>query len=351
MRRYSGGARFLQRILLAAATHARAAKTEQGRKFEDRSHGFRFLWPWRVGSGWKEEEVTENSSVKKAARKRMEETGEKYTEARRTVLAERVQSAGPTGSPSVGLKLEPETLTAVIGGGGMTNLALVMPWLVRCADEGRRVVVAANEGRLGPWGTGSPFDFLIAGGKVSREEFTRLWASEDEADRERSLALVDSSFPSVSFASGPLTSSACISALAPSEGGKPSVFLVPDLQVDQAVSDWPSPEVSAEVSDFELLPTQATGLRRIARQAKAIVVGCHCASTGDEEGWGLLKQIADESVVLSDDLWDAEKRVVPAKLEFHSRWTPGIEPTHSGSALIDTSFSEWRNDVMAAKRR
>jgi hypothetical protein len=36
-------ARSLQRILLAAATHARAAKTEQGRKFEDRSHGFRFL--------------------------------------------------------------------------------------------------------------------------------------------------------------------------------------------------------------------------------------------------------------------------------------------------------------------
>lgn len=295
--------------------------------------------------------MTENSSVKKAARRRMEETGEKYTEARRAVLAEREQSGGATGSPSVGLKLEPETLTAVIGGGGMTNLALVMPWVVRGADEGRRVVVAANEGKLDPWGAASPFDFLIAGGRVSREEFTRLWASEDEADRERLLGLIDSGFPSVNFASGPLTSSAWISALNSSESGKPSILLVPDLQVDRAVSDWPSQEASVEVSDFDLLPAQATGLRMIARQAKAIVIACHCASTGDEEGWGLLGQIADESVVLSDDLWDSEEQVVPAKLEFHSRWVPRIEPTRTESARIDTSFSEWRNDVMAAKRR
>jgi hypothetical protein len=303
-----------------------------------------------VGSGWKEEEVTENSSVKKAARRRMEETDEKYTEALRVVLAEREQSGGATATPSVGLKLEPETLTAVIGGGGMTNLALVMPWVIRSADEGRRVVVAANEGKLDPWGTASPFDFLIAGRRVSREEFTRLWTSEDEADRERLLGLVDSGFPSVSFASGPLASSTWISALNSSESEKPSILLVPDLQVDRAVSDWPSQEASAEVSDFDLLPTQATGLRMIARQAKAIVIACHCASTGDEEGWGLLEQIADESVVLSDDLWDAEERVVPAKLEFHSRWAPGIEPTRTGRVRIDTSFSEWRNDVMAAKR-
>ena len=295
--------------------------------------------------------MTENSSVKKAARRRKKETGEKYTEARRAVLAEREQSGGTTGSPSIGLKFEPETLTAVIGGGGMTNLALVMPWVVRCADEGRRVVVAANEGKLDPWGMASPFDFLVAGGKVSSEEFTRLWTSEDKADRERLLGMVDSRFPSVSYASGPLTSSAWVSALAPSESGKPSILLVPDLQVDRAVSDWPSPEVSAEVSDFELLPTQATGLRTIARQAKAIVVCCHCASTSDEEGWGLLGQIADESVVLSNDLWDAEERAVPAKLEFHSRWAPGIEPTHTGSVRIDTNFAEWRNEVMAAKRR
>lgn len=63
----------------------------------------------------------------------MKETGEKYTEARRAVLAERERTGGVIGSPSVGLKLEPETLTAVIGGGGLTNLALVMPWVIRCA--------------------------------------------------------------------------------------------------------------------------------------------------------------------------------------------------------------------------
>jgi hypothetical protein len=295
--------------------------------------------------------VTENSSLKKAVRRRMEETGQKYTTALRAVLAEREQSGGAPASPSVGLKLEPETLTAVIGGGGMTNLALVMPWVVRSADEGRRVVVAANEGKLDPWGAASPFDFLIAGGRVSREEFTRLWASKEKADRERLLGLVDSGFPSVSFASGPLTSSAWISSLNSSESGKPSILLVPDIQVDRAVSDRPSQEASADVSDFDLLPTQATGLRTIARQAKAIVIVCHCASTGDEEGWGLLGQIADESVVLSDDLWDSEERVVPAKLAFHSRWTSGMEPTRTGSVRIDTSFSEWRNDVMAAKRR
>ena len=84
-----------------------------------------------MGYGWKEEEVTENSSVKKAVRRRKQETGENYTEARRAVLAERAQSGGTTGSPSIGLKFEPETLAAVIGGGGMTNLALVMPWVVR----------------------------------------------------------------------------------------------------------------------------------------------------------------------------------------------------------------------------
>lgn len=280
----------------------------------------------------------------------MDETGEKYTKALRAVLAEREQFGGATASASVGLKLEPETLTAVIGGGGMTNLALVMPWVVRSADEGRRVVVAANEGKLDPWGAASPFDFLVAGGRVSREEFTRLWSSEGEADRKRLLGLVDTGFPSVGFASGPLTSSAWISALNPSESGKPSILLVPDLQVDRAVSDWPSQEASAEVSDFDLLPTQATGLRMIARQAKAIVIACHCASTSDEEGWGLLGQIADEAVVLTDDLWDAEEGVVPAKLKFHSRWVPGIEPTRTETVRIDTSFSEWRNDVMAAKR-
>jgi hypothetical protein len=304
-----------------------------------------------VGSGWKEEEVTENSSVKKAARRRMKETGEKYTEALRAVLAEREWSGGIVGSPSVGLKLEPETLTAVIGGGGLTNLALVMPWVIRCADEGRRVMVAANEGKLEPWGLASPFDFLIAGGKVPSEEFTRLWISKDKGDRQRLLELVETGYPTVSFASGPLTSSAWISGLErSSESGKPSVLLVPDLQVDRAVSDWPSPEVGAEVSDFDLLPTQATGLRTIARQAKAIVVGCHCASTSDEEGWALLGQIADESVVLVNDLWDADEHVVPARLEFHSRWAPGTEPTHTGSARIDTRFAEWRNEVVAAKR-
>lgn len=295
--------------------------------------------------------MTENSSVKKAARRRKEATGEKYTEALRAVLAERQGGGGSTGPSSVGLKLEPETLTAVIGGGGLTNLALVMPWVVGSAEAGHRVVVAANEGKLEAWGMASPFDFLVAGGKVSAEDLAELWISEDEADRKRLLALVEGAYPSISFAAGPRAADEWVSALTASPaGGKPSILLVPEIQVDRAVSDWPPAQASAGVSDFELLPTQATGLRSIARQAKAIVIVCHCAGIGEDGGPGMLGQIADESVVLVDDLWDSEQRNVPATLRFHSRWAAGAEPTHTGSARIETGFAEWRNLAVTAQR-
>jgi len=85
--------------------------------------------------------VTENSAFKKAVRARMDETGEKYTEARRGLLAasakteDRVSQERPDPLP-VTLDFPAETFTAVVGAGGVTNLGLVMPRLIDLARQG-----------------------------------------------------------------------------------------------------------------------------------------------------------------------------------------------------------------------
>jgi hypothetical protein len=276
--------------------------------------------------------VTDNSAFKKLVRARMAETDEKYTKARREILAgsESKQSAIPI---SVAIDFPPESFTAILGGGGMTNLALVMPHLIDFAYKGHPVVIAAHEGRARTWTLGSPFDFLIAAGVIDAEELVGRYTSGSEEDKTQLRKLLES-LP-ISFARSAQRTAAWEADLA-ARAGKHAVLYVPDLNVDLPLSDWPQDEARSALSSIDLMPAQLAGLKSIARRSGAAVIG------GSVDNWEMVADIVDAWVVVNDHLETTKDGLCDATLDFHSRWSQGPGPVRQERAIIDCSFSDWR---------
>jgi hypothetical protein len=276
--------------------------------------------------------VTKNSALKKAVRTRAEETGEKYTKARRHVLA--ASGSVPAATPiPIAMDFPSGSFTAVLGGGGMTNLALVMPHLVDLARKGHPVVIAAHEGKSRAWNLGSPVDFLIAAGEISSEEFVSRYSSGSEKDQAH-LRKLSERFP-ISFVGGPLRTSVWESQLA-ANGDKHAVLYVPDLNVDLPVNDWPQAEARSALSSLDLMPAQLAGLKSIAHRTKAAVIG------GSVDQWDLVAEIADAWVVLDHHLQTSGDGYQDVTLSFHSRWSEEPVPLRQERISIDTQFSDWR---------
>jgi hypothetical protein len=288
--------------------------------------------------------VTDNSAFKKDVRARMAETGEKYTEARRNLLA---ASSGALSErpapPPVQIGFPPETLTAIVGPGGMTNLGLAMPYLIDLAREGHPVVIATHEGEASAWNLASPFDFLVAGKRIGAEELSTRWTSGSGEDRAHLRKLLDE-FP-MTFATGRQPFASWVAALGAVDG-KHAVLYVPDLQVDVPLSDWPQAELRSSLSDFDLMPAQLTGLKAIAREARAAVIGAHCMPARDADGWRVVADIADDTIVTDGEPTAANDSIYDSTLDFYSRWAEEPQPVRRERALVDVSFDQWRYLVM-----
>lgn len=281
--------------------------------------------------------MTEQSALKEAIRARMERTGEKYTEARRKIIE--IDAVEVT--EHLETDLQPGTMTAVIGGGGMTNFGLVMPRLLEFLGRGYLVAVAAHEGRPLPFNMSSPFDFVVARGLADNEELARLFASEDDEDRERLRQLVDEAMEGMFFPGRPITEREWVSRLETAEDEPPAVLYVPDLQVDHPLSDWPSGE-STTLGDFEAMPAQLTGLRSIARSTGAIVIGAHCMPPEGEGGWRVVSEIVDRTIVIQSNRAVDEGRSRTHTLHHYSNWAEHPGPERRTRTEIDTGFSDWR---------
>ncbi len=276
--------------------------------------------------------MTDNSAFKKQVRARMAETDEKYTEARRKILA----GSGPRRSPlppTTAIDLSPGTFTAILGGGGMTNLALVMPHLVNLAHKGHPVLIAAHEGRASMWNLGSPLDFLAAAGVITPQEIAEHLASKSEEER-RHLASLLADFP-MTFAGGPQPAIAWEDQLS-AQDSKHAVLYVPDLNVDLPLSDWPPAGTRRSLSSVDMMPAQLAGLRSVARRAEAAVVG------GSVDSWDLVADLADARIVLKDDMHSDENGMRQAELEFHSRWSEDPGPLRREHTTLDLGFDRWR---------
>ena len=282
--------------------------------------------------------MTDNSAFKKLVRARMSETGEKYTEARRNVLATSGGGKSLALTP-VQIGFPAETVTAVIGAGGMTNLGLVMPHLIDFARSGHPVVIAAHEGEASAWNLASPFDFLIAESAISVEELVGRLTSDAEEDRVYLRELLNG-FP-MTFMTGPQSAAEWVAALAPI-GEKHAVLYVPDLQVDLPLSDWPRADLRSSLSDFDVMPAQLTGLKSISREARAAVIGGHCTPASDIDGWRVVADIADDTIVTDGRPSAGNDSIYESTLDFYSYWAEGPQPVRQERTLVDVSFDRWR---------
>jgi hypothetical protein len=262
----------------------------------------------------------------------MAQTGEKYTEARRGVLVG-TQAGLPAIPLSVPIDFSPESFTAILGGGGMTNLALAMPHLIDFARSGHPVSLAAHEGRVRAWTLGSPFDFLLAAGVISPEELVDRYTSGSEEDRAYLRKMVED-FP-ITFVPGAQDTAAWERQLA-AEGGKHAVLFVPDLNTDLPLSDWPQAGARSALSSLDLMPAQLAGLKAVARRSRAAVIG------GSVDKWEMVADVADAWIVINDHLETTEDGLRDATLDFHSRWSEDPDPVRQERVLIDTRFSDWR---------
>jgi hypothetical protein len=326
----------LQRILLANRPTLGRRRRSKGLRLEEIQSRFLFQAVARGARSKERNIVTQNSALKKAVRARMAERGEKYTEARRNVLAGS-ESRQPAIPISVAMDFPSESFTAVLGGGGMTNLALVMPHLIDFARKGHPVVIAAHEGKARAWTLGSPFDFLIAAGEISPEELAVRYTSGSEKDGAYLRRLLEG-FP-ISFVGSALRTTTWESQLE-ANGSKHAVLYVPDLNVDLPISDWPQSEVRTELSSLDLMPAQLAGLKSIGRRTRAAVIG------GSVDRWEMVAEIVDASIVVTDHLQTSGGGQQDVTLDFHSRWSEDAGPIRQERASVDVSFDRWRH-VMA----
>src|SRR4051812_18757769 len=102
--------------------------------------------------------MTHNKDLKSAVRARMRETGEKYTEARRAVLADR--SGLPDVLTEVSKAVQPCRITAVLSGGGATNFGLALPAIGKFLESGQPLLHTTS-GRDGVLALPNDFDFAI----------------------------------------------------------------------------------------------------------------------------------------------------------------------------------------------
>lgn len=244
---------------------------------------------------------------------------------------------------STELELSPGTLTAVVNAGGLVNLALVMPTLLRLVDQGHKLGVVGSKNGSKSTGLAAPFDFVAARGPQSLEDLNALLNGSTVAKEMQWSEIVGDGLAKAIFNPNPRHDSEWLSDLESEEPDKESVLLVPDLQEDLALRDW-SPDLSRSpvISSFDVMPAQLAGLKALSRRGDLAVVGGHCAGHECNDSWRVVADIADQTIVVKD-LGEVRPGRLAVELSYYSPGSATGLPEAAEQRVVDLRFSEWRN--------
>src|SRR4051794_26787481 len=169
--------------------------------------------------------MTHNKDLKSLIRERMRETGEKYTQARRAVLAQRGQPADVLSE--VTRAIQPGRVTALLSSGGGTNFGLAVPALCGLLKAGHPLLHTTG-GREGLLALPNDFDFAIELGIATPDEVVDALAG-DELDQEL-LAKMEPMMRLITTMNGPGTYSEIAEILSRrNTEGLPGVMWVQDF--------------------------------------------------------------------------------------------------------------------------
>ena len=272
--------------------------------------------------------MTSDSAFKRAVRERMQNTGEKYTQARRAIAADPALGS----QDPVRAALQPGRVVGIVCGGGATNLGLVIPHLIALQDRGHHLTFTSE--RKGLFEVPGPFDFVCARGLLSAEAMGELILADDDPEVGELVAAL----PSASVSPGPLPPGTWRTHLAAkATTARAPIVWVQDIQVGPPLALGRNDDI------YDAIAQQLAGLRDIATETGAIVAVGHCMPYDSPEGWDVIVDGADDTFVIdSDDARSAGGVARGATIEHHSHDAPPA----SFRRTIDTSFSDWRLTVI-----
>jgi len=279
----------------------------------------------------------------------MKTKDEKYTQARRAITDP--DHPAPGSEDPVGAALRPGRVVGIVSGGGMTNLALVISYLIGFQDRGHWLTYVRSE-RTGLFEVPSPFDFVCARGLAGYDQLGELIVAHDPQVEELLMALADDT-----TTHGPLLPSDWRQHLIEkTTAGRTPVVWVQDIQVG-------APLALGRSDDYDGIPDQLSRLRDIAAETGAIIAVGHCMPHDWPDGWEMIVDGTDDTFVIASDLIrtgvaaaadidnsDAGAEVATvnggagrgATISHHSHDAPPANFRRT----IDTSFSRWRTTVM-----
>ncbi len=270
--------------------------------------------------------MTENKLLKRAIRQRMDETGEKYTAARRVLL-----DVG-NGPPSHELQhlLRPGIMTAIVNGGGGTNLALAMPVLAQHLDNGGHLVVT----QYGDDALALPnaLDFVVMRSVATVAEVI-AWIESDDEDSLRQA--IEAAVPNVKVFSGPTNPALLAEAL---ELGSNPLLYVQDVQTDPPLRQ-PNPD--RRLSEYDLVPDNVHAIRDVIEKVGGQAIIGHCIPGDDIESWEPISKVSDYTLAIEHDYIRAgdESDEVKATVEVFD----SAGPLDSYEAVINSAFLQWRS--------
>lgn len=244
---------------------------------------------------------------------------------------------------STEIELRPGTLTAVVNAGGLVNLALVIPTLVRLVDQGHKLGVVGSKNGSRSTGLAAPFDFVAARGPKSLGALNALLRGGTPEEEMRWSEIIGDGLARAVFNANPRPGSEWLSDLKPEEPEKESVLLVPDLQEDVALRDW-TPDLSATsaISPFEIMPAQLVALKALSRRGNLVVVGGHCAGHECSDSWRVVADIADQTIIVKD-LGEVRHGRLAVELNYYSPRSASSLPEATERRVVDLRFSGWRS--------
>ena len=271
--------------------------------------------------------MTDNRSFKKAVRERAARTGEKYTTARRALLADGHDNGS---ADPIEAALTPGSVIAFVCGGGMTNLALVMPTLVKLRGRGHKLMCMLSERHS--MALPSAGDFAVVSGAATVNEVVDAYRSDADDQVE---AAIFAAAEGVTVVDGPTTFGEWVEQLQTrSSRGLAPVLWVQDIQVG-------GPFALGSRNDVDEISDQLAGLHDLARETGAIIALGHCMSFDMRESWQMIVDGVDETFVVDDEeqsVWGRD----PTKLTLHH--FRGRQKTLI-SRVVDHRFSSWRAEL------
>ncbi len=268
--------------------------------------------------------MTENKHEKRAIRRRMAETGEKYTVASRALR-----------EPGLELPdlVRPGSMVAIINSGGATNLSLAMPVLARHLEDGGHLVLTQyGDDRFAI--PGAP-DLVVGRGIATTAEIAGWIEDRDEGGLRQAF---EAAVSGVQVFKGPTTPERLVAALA--LGPNPLLF-VQDIQTDPPIL---LSEAEDRLSDYELVPDNARAIRKAIAEAGSTAIVCHCMGAEDIESWEPLAAVCDYTLAIEHDhiRLDRDEGQIAATIEVFDA------SGHLGSyeTTIDSEFLDWRHPLI-----